>query len=133
MLLVAPGLFDGVLSQTMELPKTGPSTVAAFSVHVPGDVDAVEIMVVVLHRGSHIQTGYLSGPVTAGEHDPGASGISFKKGQMSAADLDHGERPELTIYKDGRQLVIHREGHPDRTPSMAGIDSWMAIWLPDPA
>ena len=30
-----------------------------------------------------------------------------------------------TIYKDGRQLIIHRQGHPDRTPSMAGIDKRM--------
>ena len=40
-------------------PRTGPSGVAAFSVMVPGDIDTVEIMIVVLHRGTHIQTGYL--------------------------------------------------------------------------
>ena len=124
-LLVAPGLFDAVLSQTIELPRTGPSTVAAFRVHVPGDVDAVDIMVIVLHRGTHIQTGYLAGPVTTGESGPEASGITFKKGQMSGAELGHGERPGLTIYKDGRQVVIHRQGQPDRTPSMAGMDKRM--------
>jgi hypothetical protein len=124
-LLVADALFDGVLSQTIELPKTGPSEVAKFSVRVPGDVDAVELMVIVLHRGTHIQSGYLNGPATEGEHDPRASGFVFRKGQMSAADRDHGDRPELTFYKDGRQLVIHRQGHPDRTPSMAGMDKRM--------
>jgi hypothetical protein len=121
-LLVAPDLFDGALSETIQLPRAGPSEVAKFDVTVPDDLESVQLMIIVLYRGTHLQTGYLSGPATAGEDDPRAAGFTFRRGQESAADLDHGDKPELTFYKDGRDLVIHRRGHDDLTPSMAGID-----------
>ncbi len=122
-LLVAPGLFDDARSETIKLPRSGASETATFVVTVPADLERVDLTFIVLHQGTHIQTGYLSGPATAGEGDARATGFSFKTGQRSAADLDHGEKPDLTFYKDGRQLVIHRPGHDDRAPSMAGIDS----------
>jgi len=121
-LLVAPGLFDNALSETIELPRNGPSKNARFEVTVPADLDSVEATVLVYHRGTHLQTGILHGPVTVGEGDPRATGIEFGRGQPSDADLDHGEPADLAIYKDGTQLVIHRPGRDDRTPSMAGID-----------
>lgn len=121
-LLAAPDLFDGALSQSIDLPKTGPSTVAKFQVTVPDDLESVQLMVHILHQGNHLETGYLSGPVTAGERDPRATGFTFRKTQKSAADLDHGEPPQLTIFKDGRNLLIHWPGHDDLTPNMAGID-----------
>ena len=121
-LLVAPGLFRDAMSETVELPRNGPTRNARFEVTVPAGLEVVEATVLVYHRGAHLQTGYLRGPVTVGEHDPEATGIDFSLGQASAADLDHGDDPDLAFHKDGDQLVIHRPGHGDRAPSLAGID-----------
>jgi len=121
-LLVAPGLFQDAMSQTIELPRNGPSRNARFEVTVPGDLDSVEATVLVYHRGSHLQTGYLKGPVTIGEDDQEATGIEFGRAQASAADLDHGDAADLAFYKDGTEFVLHRPGHDDRTPSLGGID-----------
>ena len=121
-LLVAPGLFQDAMSETIELPRNGPTRNARFEVSVPAGLEEVEATILVYHRGTHLQTGYLRGPVTIGEGDPGATGIDFSHGQVSATDLDHGLDPELAFHKDGDQLVIRRPGHDDRAPSLAGID-----------
>jgi len=121
-LLVAPGLFQDALSETIELPRNGPTRNARFEVTVPAGLEVVEATVLVYHKGTHLQTGYLRGPVTVGEDDPGATRIEFALGQASATDLDHGDGPDLAFHKDGAQLVIHRPGHDDRAPSLAGID-----------
>ena len=125
-LLVAPSLFPDAMSQTVELPKNGPSRNARFEVTVPNGLDSIEATVIVYHRGNHLQTGYLSGPVTVGEEGPKATGIDFDHGQASDADLDLGSDPDVAFHKDRTQLVIHRPGHDDRTPSLAGIDKRFA-------
>lgn len=121
-LFVAPGLFPDAMSETIELPQNGPTRNARFVITVPAGLLVVEATVLVYHRGTHLQTGYLCGPVTVGEGDPGATGIEFARGQASAADLDHGHDPQLAFHKDGDQLVVRRAGHADRAPSLAGID-----------
>ena len=117
--LLAPALAEIPQSQEILIGSTGTSTVAAFDVLVPPTLTQIDATVIVYCGGKHLQTGVLSGPVTGGEDQPGATGIDFVRGVPSGAELDDQKSFDLVVWKNGAELdlTVFDPGAPSGTPS----------------
>lgn len=124
--LEAPGLFEGIRSQEIGLPRTGESEIACFDVDVPASLTTVEATVFVQHGNKHLQTGVLRGPVSIGEVDSNAIGITFSGGERSNADLDHQRIFDLTFLKSGNKWKVLRRGHEETRPELGDLEPAIA-------
>ena len=104
--LLAPALAETSLSQEILIGSTGTSTVATFDVLVPQALEHIDATIVVYCGGKHLQSGVLSGPVTHGEDQAGATGIDFVRGVPSSAELDDQKGFDLVVWKNGAELEL---------------------------
>ena len=97
------------LKKTIALGREGPSTEARFPWHIAAGRTEAGASVLVLHKGRHLQSGTLSGPVSDADADAGA-GIRFVPGEASMSDREHQSAADLTIETRGEELLVVRRG-----------------------
>ncbi|MCB2218189.1 MAG: hypothetical protein KQH59_19200 [Desulfobulbaceae bacterium] len=133
--LLAPAFVSTPVAQEILIGPTGSSEVAKFSGSVPADAIEIDATIIVYHKGNHLQTAQLSGPVTHGENVPEATGIDFSLGLPSEAELGRQRPFDLSIWKDETELELTifdanaAPGQPSNTilhPELGGIDAVVA-------
>lgn len=129
--LLAPAFVGAPVAREILIGPTGSSEVAIFSGNVPADASEIDATLIVYHKGNHLQTAQLSGPVTHGENVPEATGIDFSLGLPSEAELGRQRPFDLSIWKDDTELELTMfdptaaPGQPSNTilqPALGGID-----------
>jgi len=108
------------------LRPEGPSSQAWFDLEIPSGLKELEILVQILHKGRHIQTGCLIGSATNTEDgaDPGAV-IVFLISHQAQADLAHQQEADLTLLCESDTVCIHCNGQ-DRPPRrLPMLQAWV--------
>lgn len=130
--LLAPNFIAAPVAQEILIGPTGSSTVAKFAGQVAANAAQIDATIIVYHKGKHLQTAVLSGPVTQGEGAPEATGIDFTRGLPSEADLTRQQAFDLTVWKNGAELELALfdpaavPGAPSNKilhPTLGGIDA----------